>query len=262
MTAQRETIDVAGTERGFLLAPPSGPVRAIVLSLHGTRSVASEQIRLSRLDRFADQAGAAMVFPQALVPIGRGYEWDPGIDTRYLLRLCDVLAERYPDAGGRVCLTGMSGGARMSCHFASVHPERVSLLVAVAGLRAPSVERIGAAVPVFAFHGTADRINPYTGGHTARWYESVPDAAHAWAAANGVVGEPASKRVSQHVTRTAYGVEGAGNEVLLWTVDGAGHTWPGTRLGPLGWLFLGRTTTEIDATALVLAAPYLRPVAG
>ena len=33
---------------------------------------------------------------------------------------------------------------------------------------------------VVAFHGTADRLNPFAGSGTERWNESVPDAAAAW----------------------------------------------------------------------------------
>jgi len=43
--------------------------------------------------------------------------------------------------------------------------------------------------------------------------------------------------------------EGKPGEVTLFTSKGAGHTWPGGHLGPFLRLLLGRTSTEIDATA-------------
>ena len=40
-------------------------------------------------------------------------------------------------------------------------------------------------------------------------------------------------------------------EVTLFTSKGAGHTWPGSHLGLFLRLFLGRTSTEIDATSRI-----------
>lgn len=205
----------------------------------------------------ATAAGALVAFPQAWQRAGRGYEWNLDADTAYLSRLIDDLCERYSIGNGQVCISGMSGGARMSCHFATLRPDAISLVGAVAGLRAPSArspDRPMSARPVriLAFHGTADRINPYGGAGTSRWNESVPDAIQRWASANGTAASPTSVQITKHVTRTTYGHDGAANGAVLWTVQGGGHTWPGTRLGPLVRLILGRTTTEIDATALIV----------
>jgi len=42
--------------------------------------------------------------------------------------------------------------------------------------------------------------------------------------------------------------------VTLWVCDGAGHTWPGTRL-PLGLrLFLGKVSFDVDATTEIWQA--------
>jgi polyhydroxybutyrate depolymerase len=256
MTLRTESIEVDGARRQYLLEEPQGVPSNVVLSLHGTRSTATEQARFSRLGRLAVPAGVAAVFPEAVQPIGRGYEWNPTIDQEYLSRLVDQLLERFPGAGEKVCITGMSGGARMSCHFVARRPDVVSLVGAVAGLRAPGMP-VTQAVPIYAFHGTSDRINPYNGSGTARWNESVPDAAGQWAAANGVETPPVTAAVTANVSTTRYGSPGAPNEVVLWTVRSGGHTWPGSPLGLFGRLFLGKTTTEIDATRTILASPHL-----
>jgi len=140
----------------------------------------------------------------------------------------------------------------MSSLFASVHPEFVQAVGAVAGLRSPGgvVRR---PVPILSFHGTKDRINPYGGSSTQRWNESVPDAARAWALANGITDPPTEVAVSSTLTRTTYGTDGQPGEVTLWTSRGAGHTWPGGHLGLLLSLSLGRTSKEIDATKSIWA---------
>jgi len=193
--------------------------------------------------------GAVVAFPQGSVRSGSGYEWDLEGDAPFLHAVVDGLLDQFPGSHPQICISGMSGGARMSSRFASRHPERVLLLGAVAGLRAPVRRALARPVPVVAFHGTADRINPLNGGATARWEESVLDAAKGWAAADGLSEEPTSDEVTSELTRFRFGSEEDPATVTLWVSRGAGHTWPGSRLPMLLRLFLGRTSHEIDATA-------------
>ncbi len=246
---QKQAINVGDANRSYLVAePPSGtPVSTVIMSLHGTSSTADRQARLSGFEQCAHSANAVVVFPQANEPIRAGYEWDPSQDVDFIAELAAVILSRHQPPHGRVIITGMSGGARMSSLFASVHPELVQMVGAVAGLRSPGAA-VQRSVPILSFHGTKDRINPYGGSGTQRWNESVPDAARAWALANGITDPPAERAVSPTLTRTSYGAEGQPGEVTLWTSRGAGHTWPGGHLGLLPSLYLGRTTREVDAT--------------
>ena len=122
------------------------------------------------------------------------------------------------------------------------------LLGAVAGLRAPAVSTLERPVRVLAFHGTSDRINPFAGGSSPRWDESVLDAAKAWARANGHPADPEMGEVTPTLTRLDFGAETEPGAVTLWISRGAGHTWPGSRMPLLLRLYLGRTSQEIDAT--------------
>ena len=244
------SIDVGGATRGFGLAEPAGEVAAVLLSLHGTRSSWPRHARLSGMARLAD-AGAVVAFPEAVLRIGSGYEWDHEGDLPFLEQLVSELIFRYSPPGGRVCVTGMSGGARMSCVLAAARADLVSAVGVVAGLRSGDGHTPTRPVPILAFHGTADRINPYLGGNTPRWDESVEGSARHWAAANGMPEQPEVVAVSPTLTRTTYGAEGKPGEVTLFTSKGAGHTWPGGHLGLFLRLFLGRTSTEIDATSRI-----------
>lgn len=169
-------------------------------------------------------------------------------DVEFLRELAEQLLRQYPASGERVCICGISGGARMSCVFASEHADLVAAVGAVGGLRAPSIAAPRRRVPVIAFHGTADRINPYAGGRGERWAESVPEAARCWAMANGVSETPFEERIGKSLTRTTYGTEGTPGEVTLWTIDGAGHTWPGGSARLFLRLLLGPVSQEINAT--------------
>ncbi len=245
-----QSIDVGGSTRMFGLAEPAGEVAAVLLSLHGTRSRWPRQARLSGMARLTN-AGAVVAFTEAALPIGPGYEWDHEGDLPFLEQLASELISRYSPPGGRVCVTGMSGGARMSCVLAAARADLVSAVGAVAGLRSGGRHTPSRPVPILAFHGTGDRINPYSGGNTPRWNESVEDGARRWAAANRMPEQPEVVAISPTLTRTTYGAEGKPGEVTLFTSKGAGHTWPGSHLGLFLRLFLGRTSTEIDATSMI-----------
>ena len=250
MTPVGRSIDVGGSVRVFGLAEPAGPVTAVLLGLHGTRGTWLRQARLSGMAGLSD-AGAVVAFPEATRPIGAGYEWDHVADLPFLEQLASELISRYSPPGGRVCVTGMSGGARMSCVLAAARADLVSAVGAVAGLRFDAARVPSRPVAIVAFHGSADRINPYGGGSTARWDESVEESARRWAAANHVPEPPAVVAVSPTLTRTCYGVAGQPGEVTLYTSKGAGHTWPGARLPLLMRLLLGRTSMEINATSTI-----------
>lgn len=247
MKRSARSIRVAGAARNYLLAEPEGTAAGLVLSLHGSRSTPDRQALLSGLADLTDSVGAVVAFPQASLRLGAGYQWDLEGDLEFLAALVTELVEHYRPPHPRAAMTGMSGGARMSCRFAAAAADLVSMVGAIAGVRAPA-ERPARPVPVLAFHGSADRLNPYAGSGTGRWVESVPDAVRAWAKANGHPGPPSVVEISPTLTRTTYGPPGGPGEVTLWTSKGAGHTWPGGRGGLLLHALLGRTSKEVDAS--------------
>jgi polyhydroxybutyrate depolymerase len=253
VTLRTEVVNAGGIERRFLLAEPSAASAFIVLSLHGSGSSPERQARLSSMETLC-ASGAVVAFPQGAWPRRSGFEWDLDGDVAYLRVLVDSLRVRFPEADRRVCIAGMSGGARMASRFASLHPESVRVLGAVAGLRAPAQTRIEYPLRIVAFHGTADRINPFAGSGTDRWDESVPDAANAWARALGLATEPTRQKLTAHLTRIDFGERNDETAVTLFISRGAGHTWPGARLPLFLRLILGRTSKEIDATAEIWRA--------
>lgn len=259
MRLRSEVVKIGGRERSFLLREPPGAPSVMALSLHGSGSAPRGQAQMSSMGTVCPP-GVAVAFPQGAWPRRSGFEWDLEGDVEYLRVVVGRLRERYRDADRRVCVAGMSGGARMASRFASLHPESVRVLAAVAGLRAPAQPRLEHPLRVLAFHGTADRLNPFAGGGTERWNESVPDAAAAWARALGVPDEPTRQELTAHLTRIDLGDPSEAAGVTLFVSRGAGHTWPGSRpslvssgpRSPLSPIFLrlalGRKSKEIDAT--------------
>jgi polyhydroxybutyrate depolymerase len=109
-------------------------------------------------------------------------------------------------------------------------------------------------VPMIAFHGTADRITPYDGGKVFLAedpFPSIPGWTGKWARRNGCAPSPTDSVVAADVTRRTYSGCAKDASVVLYTIHGGGHTWPGGTELP-EWLF-GRTTPSIDASETMWA---------
>src|SRR5262249_21498981 len=114
-------------------------------------------------------------------------------------------------------------------------------------------------VSVIHLHGTADEFAPFKGGRGPKSlaginFYSVEYSIDAWVQADGCPAQPNIEHLHSKtddgtsVTKKVYGPGKEGTEVVLITIDGAGHTWPGQepRLR-----FLGKSTKNIDANAVI-----------
>jgi polyhydroxybutyrate depolymerase len=236
---------IGGRRRLVIVHVPSGyggktPV-ALILNLHGSGSTARQQELVSGMDATSDQDGFIVAYPQGLIVSGSGFDWNiPGVplfggthppkgaadDVRFLTQLVPTLAARYCIDPLRVFATGISGGGRMASQLACDASGTFAAVAPVAGLRFPSPCPTSRAVPVIAFHGTADPIDPYDGHGQAYWTYSVPTAAQRWGVHDAC--DPAAQSTSgTGYTLTAYGACGSGTSVDLYSLIGEGHEWPG-----------------------------------
>ncbi len=104
-------------------------------------------------------------------------------------------------------------------------------------------------VPMIAIHGTADRTVPYHGGTSwvaPRAFPDLPTWAADWARRNRCAEGAVESVVAADVTRLEYASCADGADVVLYTVHGGGHSWPGG--GPLPEWLVGSTGHGIDAT--------------
>ena len=218
----------------------------LVLNLHGSESNAQAQEVFSGMDVTSDADGFIVAYPQALIADGGGYDWNiPGVpllggqypaataanDVSFLTSLVSVLAANYCTDTHRVYATGMSGGGRMASQLGCDASQTFAAVAPVSGLRFPSPCPAARSVPVIAFHGTADDVDPFEGNGQPYWTYSVPTAAQRWAAKDGC--QPSSPRhVTNTVTNTGYLLteyQGCASNaaVELYAVAGEGHEWPG-----------------------------------
>lgn len=252
-----ETVDFDSSTREYRLATPDdfSPPPALILNFHGFGSGSTQQGVYSRLEIEGPARGYVVATPQGT---GTPALWN--IVSRDLLDDVAYTEALIADIGTKTCIdlshvysTGISNGAGFSAMLACEIPDQISAIAPVAGVNLVDPCPDGPAVPVIAFHGTADAVVPYEGGSTAttarlnRELIPVPDSVAAWAERDGCT-EPSEEPVSEHVTETVYSRCADGSAVELYTVTDGGHTWPGSidvpRLGPV--------TDEIDATDLIL----------
>jgi polyhydroxybutyrate depolymerase len=219
----------------------------------------------------ADARGVAIVYPDGLDHHwndGRGATGQHWLDTvladdvGFVSALIDHLIHTLRIDPRGVYATGISNGAIFSHRLGCDLSDRITAIAPVAGTIAePLAPRCAphAPVSVVEFHGTDDRFVPYGGGEILRQTErgkvlSVASTTALWARLNGcrarpqVVDLPTAPPDGTRVQRASYGPCAGGSEVILYTIEGGGHTWPGS---PAQSLLFGPTSHQIDATETI-----------
>lgn len=254
-------IDSGGVERRYLMYRPKdradGVPLPVVFDFHGSGSDPEEEMQVSGMADAAERHGFLLLMPVAAVemPAG-GYTWNVPPDERrpddvqFAMDVLEHAAERVAIDTRRVYVTGFSGGARLASELGCAAPERIAGIAAVGGLRSPTA-CTGEPVPVVAFHGTNDPINPYDGGGSDYWDYGIDHAVRGWVERNGCTETPGVTRMSGSVVELRYGGCRRGADVVLYRVENGGHTWPGS-----GYPFpedrFGELERQLDATRLIL----------
>jgi len=151
-------------------------------------------------------------------------------DVSYALASLRKIASMVCVDPRRVYCAGYSRGGRYCALLASRLSHVFAAIAPVASLRYPSPNGSNRPIPVIAFHGTGDPINPIGGGGPAYWHSSVRDAARDWAVFNGCRDGPDTLETEDHHTKQlVYSGCSDGAEVRLFVTEHMGHVWPGLR---------------------------------
>jgi polyhydroxybutyrate depolymerase len=252
------------TDRSYVFyVPKSYDARKptpIVLALHGATMNADAMVYLSGLNSKSDDAGFVVVYPNGVLATWNsgGQTFNAADDVGFIGMVLDDL-ERYVNVDKkRIYAAGLSNGAMMCYRLAAEMSDRIAAIATVAGTMAINECKPKRAVPVIHFHGTKDTLVPPDGPNKKLplliRFRPLDDTIKTWVKINGcdeapeVTALPNLAEDKLQVTRTSYNKGRNGAEVVLYMVDGAGHTWPGmdTTL-PV----LGRTTMNISANDLM-----------
>jgi polyhydroxybutyrate depolymerase len=228
--ARREavTIDVSGGQRAYELFVPASvhAPAALVLDLHGLTGTPAGQDLLSGMQAKAEAEGFVVA-----QPAGVAGAWDAladrDQDLAFLRAVVADVADRVTIDPARIFATGMSNGGGMAHRLACDAADVFAAVAPVAGAYLLDVDCAPSRpVPVLAFHGTEDRVVPFTGLGTA--LPDVGEWAAAWAERNGCSLRPTSTTVAGDVRSLRWDGCLEGGDVELLVVEGGGHGWPGT----------------------------------
>ena len=239
----------------------------LVLAFHGGGGTAAGMVEISRLNDEADRSGFIVVYPQGSGSkvFGRtAGTWNAGTccgtamqtkvdDVGFVSRLLDVLEKQYSVDAQRIYATGISNGGQMSYRLGCQLADRIAAIAPVAATLEFSPCSPSRPVPLIRFHGTEDPCALYDGGTCGGCYQdffnkligipilepqhfpcpAVVDDVRSWSALNGCRGNavPIAKR--GHATCVAYQGCPLNADVVLWSIAGMGHAWPGGTQGPV-----------------------------
>jgi polyhydroxybutyrate depolymerase len=265
---QSRSLQVGGIRRTYLLHLPPSLDRStpapLVLVFHGAGGQGAGIAQHTGFSRLADEQGFIAVYPD-----GIRRRWNDGRssgpsqdDVGFIRSLLDTFKAEFAIDARRIYATGISNGAMFSYRLACELPGVFAAIAPVAGaLPAELAPRCTQAEPVaiVAFQGTADRYVPYMGGAVARRRGPVLSAEETMAFWGRVGGCSLTATTElqpdrapgdrTRVRRSEYPGCRHGLELVLYTIEGGGHTWPG---GPsVARLIVGRVSRDIDATATI-----------
>jgi polyhydroxybutyrate depolymerase len=254
-----QSLQVGALTRSYRLAVPAGyrpsTPTPLILLFHGSGSDAVETSIYTQMPTRASRSGFLVATPDAL-----SEQWQvslPGAataDLAFVPALIDDLSARYCVDGARIYAAGISLGSEFAAIAACTASDRMAAigLVAAEFLLRPCTGPIS----VIAFHGTEDPIVAYPSGGTGAalpgvHVTGVEQNLAEWAALDGCAPAPRLLRPTSQVIRRSWAGCRKGSAVVLYTVVGGGHTWPGSPI-TLPAARFGSTTDQVDATGLMI----------
>jgi len=251
----------SGQKREYLLYVPRSydgtKPTPLVISMHGAGLWGAAQKETSQWNRVAESQRFIVAYPSGADAAGpRIWHVDGGPDlikdVRFISELIDTLKATYNIDPTRIYANGPSNGGGMAFVLSCTLSDRIAAVGMVAAAQTLPWKWCTdqRPVPMIAFHGTHDPITPYNGGTTwisTRRFPNISRWTANWAERNRCARQPVDSVVAADVTRRAYTNCAEGAPVVLYTVRGGGHTWPGGK--PLPEWLAGTTSYSIDATS-------------
>jgi polyhydroxybutyrate depolymerase len=267
-----------GLERTYILHVPPGrraqELIPLVIVLHGHGGTGKGMITLtkSEFDTLADRDGAAIAYPD-----GIDNSWNDGRairgktkvdDVGFITALIDTLERNFSIDPHRIYATGMSNGAMMTYRLGCERSDRLAAIAPVDGAIPEEVAprcSPSMSLPVLVINGTDDPLVHWEGGdvtgpfgrRTMARVLSVQKSVRFWVARNECSLTPVVAHESDldpsdgtRIRREYYGMGRDGAEVVLYAVEGGGHTWPGGKQY-LPAFVIGKTSRDMDACRVI-----------
>lgn len=262
------SIVVDGKPRHFLLHLPPGDVwsvpRPLVLMLHGTGSSSDRMPGQTGLDDQADRRGLIVAYPDGTGRWPMARTWHTGRccglaleqrvdDVNFIRALIAELRAKLDVDSSRIYLAGFSDGGMMTFRLGCELAGQLAAIAVVAG-RMPDVYcRPARPLPVLGFGGTDDEElrddhARYTHPGSYPYAFSLGASMAYWATLNQCHLPGERTPVGRHWELRYDGCAEAA-DVILYTITGGQHAWPG---GRKGFLFSPKPVGDLSATDLIL----------
>jgi polyhydroxybutyrate depolymerase len=246
----------------------------LVIVLHGGGGTGKGMVKLTGFNAVADKESFIVVYPD-------GFEkhWNDGRgvqryrtqienidDVGFIAALIDRLSDELNINASMVYVTGISNGGMMSHRLGCELSQKIAAVAPVASnipVNKASVWAPSRAVPVLIINGTDDPLVPWAGGDihfgniTLGEVLPVADTVKFWVEKNGCSSSPIITQLPDTdpvdgttVRKEVYGGCQDGAEVVLYAIEGGGHTWPGG-LQYLPESVIGRTSKEFNASEVI-----------
>lgn len=275
-------ITVKGVERSYLLHVPSSYKHAkkwpVVVMFHGGGGTAKSAMWETGWAEKSNKNGFLTVFPEGTRPDpsrparfrDNPQTWNDGSrrpnvgaarrevpDVEFISRMLADLRMRFSIDERRIYATGFSNGASMTFRVARELSPIIAAVAPVAGSDWLENRKPQSPVPPLLYiTGTADPLNPLEGGEIRigeETFGSKPVTHEMIGKWVTILGCPEEARVvcdKDGVTGIAYGLSGEKALVLLYTIEGQGHHWPGGK-SALPVRLAGKNTVKLNATDVI-----------
>jgi polyhydroxybutyrate depolymerase len=260
-------IVVDATTRTYLLHVPPSLVKTrpapLLLVFHGGGGHDYNMPRFTGFDRLADSRGFIVAYPESA-----NTHWNdtralsPADDVAFVRALIAYLERAYPVDPARVYATGISNGGFFSQRLACDLSPQIAAVASVAATMPETLVPVchpSHPVSILFMQGTADPLVHIEGGNVARTHGrniSLADATRFWVDHNQTNRKPDSSDLPSHdpngtsVHRDIYPGGKQDTEVVVYTIRGGGHTWPG---GPQYFpaILVGKVNHDINASEVI-----------
>jgi polyhydroxybutyrate depolymerase len=268
---EKHSIVVGSLTRNYLLHVPDDLPAAksapLVLVFHGGGGHDWNMPGFTHFDDLADQEGFVVAYPDA-----ENGNWNDsrGVSTAddvgFARALIDDIARSHSIDPSRVYATGISNGGFFSNRLACDLSDKIAAIASVAAtMPKPLVAECKPSRPISVLYiqGTDDPLVPINGGTIGfvrgrNRGENISLAASAqfWreqdhaSAASQIKDLPDRFDDGTHVRREIWTGGKDDTEVVVYTIEGGGHTWPG---GPqyLPKLIVGKASQNLSATRTI-----------
>lgn len=276
VTPGHHKLDAAGLTRSYELhVPPNlpaGKAVPLVIVFHGSGDTGAGMERFSKFDNVADHEGFIVAYPDAIAANWNDGREATGItsqfnkvdDVAFVAALIKEISATHAVDAKRIYAAGFSNGGIFVHYLAAKLPVRLAAIAAVSGgIAEPLARDFKPAAPlsIFIIHGSNDTLVPFDGGDVDNGglgrIISTTKTVEKWTKCNAIDAKAESGLLPDINTQDKCRVlwsrwSSSANhaEILLYTIEGGGHTWPGgSQFLPVN--VIGNVDRDFNATEAI-----------